>query len=201
MRGDEITVVTPTIAPRGDVLGDAINSVRAQTLQPAEHLIVTDNDHDGAPATRHTGLMVVATPWVAFLDDDDLLMPHHLEALSRCAVETGADYVFSWFHTLPLGCDPFPETHFTAPWDPAEPRQTTITTLVRTELAQAVGFLGDPAGPTGDGMAGGEDWYFTLGCNRLGKIVHLVERTWYWRHWGYGQPGRPGNTSGQGSRW
>lgn len=195
-----ITVVTPTIPPREFMLREAIASVAAQTM-PCDLIIQLDAEHQGAPMTRDRGLRAVVTPWVAFLDDDDLLMPHHLERLIVHALATDADYVFSWFETLPNGLDPFPSSsHYEAPWDPENPRQTTITTLVRTELAQEVGFLGDRT-DTGDGMTAGEDWAFTLGCNRLGKISHLVEKTWYWRHWGVGQPDRPGNTSGLGSRW
>lgn len=189
-----VTVVIPTIAPRASLLEEAVRSVYTQTMYGVEVLLVADYEHRGAAVTRHEGLMKVATPWVAFLDDDDLFMPHHLEHLMNHAEDTEADYVYSWFETLPNGCDPFPTTHYTDPWDPQNPRQTTITTLVRTDLAKEVGFLGEDRGATGDGMRAGEDWEFTLGCNRLGKISHLVERTWYWRHWG-------GNTSGMGDRW
>lgn len=195
-----ITVVVPTIRPRIDVLEEALRSVEAQTLRAAAIVVEEDRDHAGAPLTRHRGLQRVVTPWVAFLDDDDLLMPQHLERLAAHAEETNADYVYSWFETLPAGSDPFPSTHFTDPWNPDAPRQTTITTLVRTELAQTVGFLGEWC-ETGDGQHGGEDWAFTLGCNRLGTISHLVERTWFWRHWGFGVVGGNGNTSGRGDRW
>lgn len=195
-----ITVVIPTIPPREHMLREAISSVTSQTM-PCNSLVMLDVEHAGAPATRDKGLRLVETPWVAFLDDDDLFKPYHLEHLLAHAYQTDADYVFSWFETLPNGSDPFPSSsHYEAPWDPENPRQTTITTLVRTELAQEVGFLGDRT-DTGDGMTAGEDWAFTLGCNRLGKISHLVEKTWYWRHWGFGGPGRPGNTSGLGTRW
>ena len=195
-----ITVVIPTIQPLSDLLAQAVDSIRAQTQLPAEVIIEQDLHHEGAGPTRDRALRRVTTPWVAFLDDDDLFMPQHLERLWQHAEETRCHYAYSWFETLPAGADPFPVTHFTEPWDYRQPRQTTITTLVVTGLAREVGFLGDPAA-TGDGMRAGEDWWFTLECNRLGTISHLVERTWYWRHWGYGQPGMPGNTSGLGSRW
>lgn len=190
---DVVTVVIPTIPPRGNLLREAVDSVKAQTCEPGL-LIVTDTEHQGAAYTRHRGLMQVKTPWVAFLDDDDLLMPQHIEHLLQHALEHEADYAYSWFETLPNGHDPFPSTHFTEPWDSDHPRQTTVTTLVRTKMAQEVGYLPPGEDGTIDGQRAGEDWFFTLGCNTLGKISHLVERTWYWRHWG-------GNTSGLGSRW
>lgn len=196
---NEITVVIPTIAPRKDLLEQALASVRAQTLQPAAVVVEEDTTHAGAPATRHAGLMRATTPWVTFLDDDDLMMPQHLEHLLAHALETGADYVYSWFETLPLGCDPFPPTHFTEPYDPANPVATTITVMVKTELAQAVGFSDANRRPTETG----EDWLFQMGCQERGaRISHLAERTWYWRHWGYSTPAtQVGNTSGLGTRW
>ena len=196
-----ITVVIPSIPVRRDVLAVAVDSVRNQTAGPTTLSIEMDVDHTGAARTRQAGLERVTTPWVAFLDDDDWFMPHHLEHLWDYAMDAEVDYAFSWFETSPPGCDPFPLTHFTEPWNPAEPRQTTITTLVRTELAQEVGFVTAPDDGEIAGQRAGEDWHFTLRCNELGKIGHLVERTWYWRHWGFGQPGVPGNTSGLGYRW
>jgi hypothetical protein len=72
--------------------------------------------------------------------------------------------------------------------------QTTVTTLVRTELAQDVGFLW-PADSEIDGQRAGEDWEFTRGCMAYGaKISHLVEHTWLWHH-------DSGNTSGLPDRW
>lgn len=196
-----ITVVIPSIPPREDLLRTAVASVQAQWRVPAEVFIELDTAHAGAAATRDSGLRRVTTPWVAFLDDDDWFLPQHLGSLWVFAQDTGVDYAYSWFETHPAGSDPFPATHFTEPWNPEEPRQTTVTTLVRTELAQEVGFVTAPEDGLVAGQRAGEDWHFTLECNRLGKIGHLVERTWVWRHWGYGQPGIPGNTSGLGSRW
>jgi|SRR5262245_40098479 len=198
---NDITVVIPTIPPRDFQLKQALKSVTGQTYKPKDVIVETDTMHAGAAVTRHAGLMKVKTDWVAFLDDDDIFMPQHLEHLLIHALDTEADYAYSWFYTIPLGCDPFPSGHYTEPWDPANPRQTTVTTLVKTALAQQVGFLMPLGANTPDGMRPGEDWDFTLGCNQLGKISHLVERTWYWRHWGQGTPGNPGNTSGLGTRW
>jgi hypothetical protein len=210
----DVTVVVPTIGPRIEMLRQARESIWNQTLLTRRLVVQEDVAHEGAAATRHKGLMRVRTPWVAFLDDDDLMQPDHLEKLLRHALDTGADYVFSWFWTspsrrVPLGateaepdlCDPFPVTHFTDPWDPAAPRQTTVTTLVRTELAREVGFAQPEEGEMVKGQRAGEDWVFTLRCNELGKISHLPERTWRWRHWGFGRVGQAGNTSGLGSRW
>lgn len=197
----DITVVIPSIPTRSFQLSLAIRSVAHQSLQPANVIVETDTEHAGAGVTRQRGLDQVKTKWVAFLDDDDEFAADHLQELMWHADESQADYVYSWFWTIPAGCDPFPLSHFTDPWDRNQPRQTTITTMVKTELAQEVGFLNKISADTVEGQRAGEDWDFTLGCNELGIISHLPKRTWYWRHWGFGMKGIPGNTSGLGSRW
>lgn len=191
---DTITVVIPTIPPRKMLLHRANHSVLAQT-RPADAVnICIDNHHAGAARTRQRGLEGVRTDWVAFLDDDDEFLPDHLDHLLSHALAERADYVYSWFQVIG-GRDPFPPSHFTDPFDPKKPIQTTITTLVRTELAQSVGFLQPPEGLLVDGMTWGEDWQFTVECLRAGaKISHLVERTWLWHH-------DSGNTSGRPDRW
>lgn len=195
----DVTVVIPTIPPRKQLLGRAVRSVLDQTRPAAAMSIATDIYRDGAAVTRQRALAAVKTPLVAFLDDDDEFMPCHLEDLVNHMADTAADYVYSWYQVIndpygqPMTHDPvFPSTFFTEPWDDNNPRHTTITTLVRTELAQEVGFIGDK---TRDTPVSDEDWTFTLGCLAAGaKISHLVKHTWYWHH-------GTGNTSGRADRW
>lgn len=196
----DITVVIPTIPGRELMLDRAVESVAAQTLTAAAIVIERDETGTGAAATRDRALARVQTPWVAFLDDDDEMMPHHLAALTSAVLNQAADYVFSWYEVIG-GTDPRAE-EFGIPWDPQNPRQTTITTLVRTDLARTHGFLegeGDLSSP--DRHYAGEDWRFTQRCNAAGaRIVHLPEITWRWHHW-LRPDGLPGNTSGLPSRW
>jgi hypothetical protein len=122
--------------------------------------------------------------WVAFLDDDDEFLVHHLEILVEAAHRERADYVFSYF-VRKQGGDPL--GHFGKRFDPRKPHHTTMTVLVRTELAKSVGFLNHP---NANDSWPGEDWRFTLGCVEQGAhIVHHPEETWIWHRHG-------GNTSG-----
>lgn len=190
--GSGITVVIPTIPPRTKCLYQAMWSARNQTLPPDGISIAIDNDRLGAAPTRNRALMAVnarETPWVAFLDDDDEFMPEHLEKLYNHAMITGADFVYSWFE-MEGGNDPFPSTHYTEEFDPQNPIETTITTLVRTELAQSVGFHRDQERQHNSG----EDYQFTLGCLKAGgKIRHLVDKTWYYNVHGLNTGGLPQN--------
>lgn len=203
-----LAVVIPTHPARMEngMFRRAVESVSRQTFLPHMLHAAIDEDGHGAAATRQEALELVGEDWVAFLDSDDEMMPCHLEVLARAAVEQDADYVYSWFRIKdqagrerPL-LDPFSGV-FGRPFDPEHPVQTTVTVLVRTELAKAVGFLefepempGDKRMvPTPTGHVAGEDWRFTLGCIAAGaKIVHVPEITWWWHHHGMNSSGQPG---------
>jgi glycosyltransferase involved in cell wall biosynthesis len=180
-----VTVVVPYHPARvkNGMLARAVASVQRQTV-PYHLITVEDTDRQGAAATRQRGLEQVTTEWTAFLDSDDEMDPDHIEHLLACAADTGADYVYPWFRVVG-GSDPFP-MFFGKPFDPAAPNSTTITILVRTELAKTVGFATDPTV-----QVAGEDFLFTKGCIAAGaRIVHLPRRSWTWHHHS------GGNTSG-----
>jgi glycosyltransferase involved in cell wall biosynthesis len=188
----EVVAVIPSIPVRTQLLDRAVTSVRNQQRAVDRLVVAVDHNREGAARTRLRGLLGASgSDWVAFLDDDDEWLPSHVEVLLAAADETGADYVYSWFETVPGGRDPFPPFFFTDPWDDARPRHTTMTVMVRTELALRVGFTP----PTDGATCGNEDWRFTLGCMAQGaKIHHVPQRTWLWHH-------DSGNTSGLPDRW
>ena len=199
-----ISVVTPThpARMRNGRLLRAAKSVGDQTVLPDAHCIAVDVDKEGAAPTRQRALMMAQTDWVAFLDSDDAFMPRHLEWLIKCALEREADFVYSWFKVVQEFADGtakvweedpiFPPGHYLNEWDPENPIETTITTLVRTELAKEVGFQALDRGEHNSG----EDRFFTIGCMNAGaKIVHLKRRSWYWVHH-QTRAGLQGNTSG-----
>lgn len=190
LNSDSISVAMASIPPRvGTTLPRALKSIQKQSLLPDAVYISYDVKKEGAPATRQRALEAVKTPWVAFLDDDDEMHPWHLNDLMKAAKEQEADFVYSWFDS-PCGFDPFPLNR-NKPWNPDDPVETTITVLVRTELAQTVGFDTLKDYPHGTG----EDRRLALGVRDLGgKIYHLVQNTWMWHNCG-------GNTSGRADRW
>lgn len=183
MRGN-ISVITPSLPSRIDLLGRAMGSAYGQTLQPREVCVATDTQRKGAARTRQRALEMANSDWVAFLDDDDEFLPDHLWTLWETAQVEDADYVFSWF-VRSRGGDPL--GHFGKPFDPTAPHHTTVTVMCRRDLALEAGFESDdPTNP----YRSGEDWRFTLRCIELGAhIVHVPKETWIWhRH--------AGNTSG-----
>lgn len=191
-----VTVVTPSIPTRAHLLVEALRSVADQTRLPDAISVAIDHHHNGAAATRNRALAPVTTDWIAFLDDDDLLDPHHLERLLAHAEETGADLVYPWF-TVDGGTDPLGVEG--RPFDPEALRRANyipITYLVRTKVIQGVGGFPGPGWHDDLGIqlqpdvATCEDWAALLRMVDAGAVVvHLPERTWIWRHWG-------GNTGG-----
>jgi len=205
-----ISVVTPAHPARitSGMLERAHRSVYAQTLLPDAICIAIDIDKQGSAPTRQHALMQARTDWVAFLDSDDAFLPRHLELLLKYALDRQVDYVYSWFKvvqqlgngtTRVLDDDPiFPMSHYLDPFDPENPIETTITTLVRTELAQQVGFVNLDRGHSENA---GDDRYFTLECVKAGaRVGHLVRKTWLWTHHQLPGTSKPGNTSGMPDR-
>lgn len=92
----EISVVIPTIAGRGHLLERALASVEAQTLKPSAVIVQHDVTREGAAQTRNRALEQVNTEWVAWLDDDDELLPNHLEVCAKAAVDHHARSLFDF---------------------------------------------------------------------------------------------------------
>lgn len=111
-----VTVIVPgfDVAP---YIGDALDSLRAQTLTRWTALLIDDASTDrtvdmfdaaaaddprfrvvrhdrrrGLSAARNTGLDLVQTPFVAFLDGDDRFTPHALERLVTTLADSGSDF-------------------------------------------------------------------------------------------------------------
>lgn len=197
-----ITVVIPTIPPRVEDgrYARAVRSVARQTLQPEAIASAVDCQREGSAATRNRALAKATTTWVAFLDDDDELLPSHLDLLLDQALATSADVVYP-------GCEVHRDGGFMAhknhrpewgrfghSFDPDLLRRQSylpVTSLVRAELAHQARF-GAPGGSHYD------DWGFYLDLLDLGaEFVHIPVRTWIWYH----QDGPGGNTSGSPERW
>jgi len=166
---------------------EALASIARQTLQPDTIILINDLEMAGAGRTRQKLLRMVETEWIAWLDSDDTWTPQHLEKLMHVAQETGSVYVSSYFHAPhdPLG-------HFGKPLDPCSMHHTTMVSLVRTDIAQEVGFPDSRI----DSPFSDEDWAFISGvanlcCERGLKMTHLAERTWFYRQQGQNTSGLP----------
>ncbi|HEX4996834.1 MAG TPA: glycosyltransferase [Terriglobia bacterium] len=100
-----VSVIMPTFN-RPELLAAAIDSVRKQKMQNFEILVVNDAGSDiddvvsrrnksrkittirhgrnlGLAAARNSGIRMARGEYIAYLDDDDLFYPDHLETLTR----------------------------------------------------------------------------------------------------------------------
>lgn len=193
MNASEVTVVIPSIPTRVDLRERAVGSVGDQHWAPADVLVPIDYTKRGAAETRNRGLRSVTTEFVAFLDDDDQMLPEHLELLVQEQARTNADVVYPWF-VIVGGIDPLDA--FGKPFDPDELRRRNyipITLLARTELLMDIGgFVNHPASVEMDSPATCEDWHTWVRLLDAGAtFVHLPKRTWVWWHHGANTGGRP----------
>lgn len=176
-----VTVCIPHLPDRVRELARAVSSVAAQTRQPQAISVATDLHHRGAWDTRTRAVRAAQTDWVALLDDDDFLHPQHLAVLFGEALKhPEVDYWYSWFDVVG-GTDPL--GYLGREFDPCRPHQTTTTILVKTRLAQKVGWHAPVPGAVVDGQRCGEDFVFTLDCLAAGaEIRHVPQITWSWVH-------------------
>lgn len=190
----DVTVLIPTIPERKLYLAGALATVKDQTYRPVDILVEEDTAREGPAAVRNRLLDRAETEWVAFLDDDDYLLPEHLHTLVTAQQTSGADLVWPWFR-VEGGSDPFP-MHRGRQWDPAAPHQVPVTVLARrAAILDVGGFQPIAEGATdADGNRAGEDWYLWLALSAAGYRFHHVDaQTWVWRH-------HANNTSGLPSR-
>lgn len=199
----DIGVLITTIPPRKELLARALDSVNAQTLQPAQIHVELDSEHAGAAVTKTRGLESITTEWVAFLDDDDYYLPTHLESMAEVAKADEHDVIY----TGPLVLDPAGNKiplmkewgNFGQEFDEAYFRSQSFIgmfSLVRTELARQVGGFHQPNPSIYD------DWDFYLAMLNAGaRFKHLPIQTYVWNHTpNTGNTGL-GNTSGKPDRW
>lgn len=188
-----VTVCIPSIPTRSPLLlSRAIPSVLNQTRKADALAVVTDNAKEGAWVTRNKTIDMVNTKWLAFLDDDDELLPNHIEYLTTLAEDTNSDVVWGWFEVVG-GTDPFP-MHRGRQWDVDNPHIFPITALVNAELVKDSGarFL-DDSGDTGNWLF--QDFPFWKALwDAGGKFTGSAVTTWKWHH-------HSNNTSGLPTKW
>lgn len=165
-----LTVVIPTIPERSDLLEQAIASVHGQTVGQPEVMWALDENRIGPALVRNSIVKSVKTPWVLFLDDDDVLHPDYLEAvLPWFFGEYGV--VYTWCDTEGF------EAYLDRPFNEVELRcynYIPVTACVRTDLfIQAGGFRTEVAF---------EDWGLWLNLLKLGtKFKCVPKHKWTYR--------------------
>lgn len=213
----QVTVCIPTVEGRERELERAVRSAQDQTWSAARILIQRDLDREGAAAARNQLIARTDTEWIAWLDDDDWLMPGHLAALGRAVqADPSLDLVYPTPQMEPRkrigGFEQVPVCPAATTYQGVFPREPwglrwcqefeshirrrgsfiPITHLVRTEKAvEAGGFPPGRALP--DGRYQGEDERYLIALLDRGAVFHHVPRTtWHWY-------ANPRSTAGKGA--
>lgn len=180
-----VSVIIPT-RNRRDVLGQAIASARAQTLPPAEIIVVDDASTDGtadwlraehpdirlivlserggAPSARNAGIDVASGEFLAFLDSDDCFMAQKLERQLGALQDSGAAFSTCGFVDF-AGRD-----YCTAPLRPGQIQRRnslggTSGLVGRRDILRRVQF--DPS------MPAVQDWDLYLRLLSHGPVAHI----------------------------
>lgn len=196
-----VAVSVASIPPRAQMLARALASVCRQTRPVNQISVHVDHAGEGAAEAKNRALAAVTADWVAFLDDDDELLPHHIDHLVTFAEDTGADLVYPWFQGVnstglfaipneageivnPAGVPFMPVVH--REWMRTHGNWIPVTVLARTEMVKQVG--GFVAKGTVDTC---DDWGLWERLLDAGaRFEHLPEITWQWN-------GHPAHTSGR----
>lgn len=179
-----VTILTPTIEGREELLVEAVQSVRAQTEEVA-HFVYLDTERQGPAVGRNLLLERVQTEWVGFLDDDDLLDAEHVETLMALLSNGGEPPDLAWSRCRTFfadGVHPIRIAQGLRPdyaqlLRPGARNFIPVTVIARTEAVRAAGGF-DPADRYED---------YALWCRMLRQGRRFVDHphvTWTYRFLG-----------------
>lgn len=196
IKASDVTMVVATIPGREDLVARALKSISAQKVRPGAVVVYNDVERHGASWCRNSALELVKSDWVAWLDDDDELLPNHIKVLVRGANTSGADMVFTYAKFVggrdPLACiyggtRLIPEP-INVPWDDDAKFSLRrygnfipVTYMVKTELVRRVGGFPEPYSMPDVKVSGEcEDYLLLLKLLDAGAKFHHVcgVRTW-----------------------
>jgi len=157
------------------MLAECIASVQKQTHKPTEHLIAVDYARAGPSEMRNRLLASAIGEWIAVLDDDDLLLPQHLQKLSAAP----GDIIYGYCEVTGRS-EWNPNRGFSAS-DLRHGNYIPVTALVRASLLHELhGWRSKE-----DSHAGLEDWDLYLRALDAGATFTCVpEVTWIYRFHG-----------------
>ncbi len=171
----DVTVCVPHSPGRELLLVEALRSIDAQTVQPANVLVHTDTERIGSGPSKNVLWRLATTEWIAWLDDDDWMDPIHLETLWN--EREGHDLIY------PRGRIHYQDGRGVVDW-PEIPmvehalrdhNYIPVTYLIRRAFLEQVGGFGDDA-------IWGNDWRFLLKSLDAGcRFHHVPVVTWNWR--------------------
>jgi len=127
----DLTVITPTVPGREHLLEECMASCAAAGLF---QLVGVDRERQGPAVVRNALVEAVQTPWVVFLDDDDLIYSNYADVVAPHF--DSSDMVYTgWDLEGAEDPQPMPLDPFLLWWRNTIP----VTACVRTDVFRAVG--------------------------------------------------------------
>ena len=175
----KITVVIPVGPNHGELAVDAIDSVEAQTYRDWDLIIVDDSGQNldfsdrpyakvyrtegktGPAKARNLGTSHVTTPFVVYLDADDILQPPFLEKTMAAWLRVGGGWVYTDLHYVDGKGEN--RIHHAPDWDSGRLWRkgiAAVTALYPTEAWKAVGGFNEELQH--------EDWVFHIDITLAG---------------------------------
>ncbi len=202
-----VSVIVPT-HNRPDMLVDTIRSILNQTYRNFEIIVVNDAGADvegvvnhlnregnityvrhaqnrGLAAARNTGIKVSRGKYIAYLDDDDIFYPDHLETLVSFMIKSGHKAAYSDAHrahqTMNSGRYSVTERDIPYSYD------FDYDTILVTNFVPVLCFIHekgciDEIGGFDESLTTHEDWDLWMRMSRHFKFAHIprvtCEFTW-----------------------
>lgn len=165
-----LTLVTATLPERANLLREMLQSVTEQTVPPACHIVMRDLGA-GFVDTVNRAVAMVDTEFFCLVDDDDLLLPDHVQLL---AGNLSADIVWSWCEVT--GRDWNPNAGYS-------PGRLLFENYIPSNMAMRTSLWRGLGGYRGG--VGHPDWDMLQRCEQAGaSFLNLTEVTWVYRFHG-----------------
>jgi GT2 family glycosyltransferase len=201
--GELVSVITPVYDTDPIHLQECIDSVRDQTYDSWEHVLVDDGSSDrrvgdvldraaerdprarvirhasnaGIVAASNTALAAARGEFVTMLDHDDVLAPDALLTLSD-ALRVQPDASFAYSDNALLRRDGRVAEPFYKP-DHSPERLRNQNYVLHCVMARRATVVG--AGGFREGLDGAQDHDLVLRLSELGPVVHVPEVLYHWR--------------------
>jgi hypothetical protein len=180
----DVTVCTATISTRSAMVLRAIESVKNQTVKPKAHIVKLDQEKVGGASMIDKIVQEAETTYVAILDDDDEMLPEHIELLYKKITETNADLVYPHFKYATRGDGGHLERFRGQVWDNSNPHQVPLTWICRKDSFLECGGFSKDFDPNSmnldvEGNRIGYDFLFIQRMAKANKkIIHIPDITW-----------------------
>lgn len=188
-----VTAVIPSLRS-ADIVERAISSVRNQSYQPIEVVVVhegqlhedsnlsdgqlqsvklVENESNGVSGARNTGIKAASGEFIAFLDDDDTWHPKKIELQTAALAESSSKVLGSYCGVRQIGDNGEVNAVKTPRVDSVDmlrgnPIGTFSVLMIRTEAVNAVGLLDTE-------LKTWEDWDYYLRLFRAGSLTAVEE--------------------------